>query len=164
MINWRMIFKVMGFLLFIESGFLTLCILLSYLYQEPDLPAFIISTLITVFTGIPLFYIGKRAERKLNRKDGYIIVTLAWVIFSLFGMLPYYLSGYIPNITNAFFETMSGFSTTGASILDNIESLPHGLLFWRSMTQWIGGMGIVIFTIAILPILNILICFGVALL
>ena len=88
MINWRMIFKVMGFLLFIESGFLTLCILLSYLYQEPDLPAFIISTLITVFTGIPLFYIGKRAERKLNRKDGYIIVTLAWVIFSLFGMLP----------------------------------------------------------------------------
>ena len=152
MINWRMIFKVMGFLLFIESGFLTLCILLSYLYQEPDLPAFIISTLITVFTGIPLFYIGKRAERKLNRKDGYIIVTLAWVIFSLFGMLPYYLSGYIPNITNAFFETMSGFSTTGASILDNIESLPHGLLFWRSMTQWIGGMGIVIFTIAILPI------------
>ncbi len=152
MINWRMIFKVMGFLLFIESGFLTLCILLSYLYQEPDLPAFIISTLITVFTGIPLFYIGKRAERKLNRKDGYIIVTLAWVIFSLFGMLPYYLSGYIPNITNAFFETMSGFSTTGASILNNIESLPHGLLFWRSMTQWIGGMGIVIFTIAILPI------------
>lgn len=152
MINWKMIFKVMGFLLFIESGFLTLCILLSYLYQEPDLPALIVSTLITVFTGIPLFYIGKRAERKLNRKDGYIIVTLAWVIFSLFGMLPYYLSGYIPNITNAFFETMSGFSTTGASILDNIESLPHGLLFWRSMTQWIGGMGIVIFTIAILPI------------
>lgn len=152
MINWRMIFKVMGFLLFIESGFLTLCILLSYLYQEPDLPAFIASTLITAFTGIPLFCIGKRAERKLSRKDGYIIVTFAWVIFSLFGMLPYYLSGYIPNITNAFFETMSGFSTTGASILDNIESLPHGLLFWRSMTQWIGGMGIVIFTIAILPI------------
>lgn len=152
MINWKMILKVMGFLLFIEAGFLSICTLLSAFYQEPDLPAFIISTFITAITGIPLFYIGKHAERKLSRKDGYIIVTFAWIIFSLFGMLPYYISGYISNITNAFFETMSGFSTTGASILDDIEALPHGLLFWRSMTQWIGGMGIVIFTIAVLPI------------
>ena len=102
--------------------------------------------------GIPLFCFGKHAERKLGRKDGYIVVTFAWIIFSIFGMLPYYISGYIPNITNAFFETMSGFSTTGASILDDIEAMPHGLLFWRGMTQWIGGMGIVIFTIAVLPI------------
>ena len=152
MINWKMIFKVMGFLLFIEAGFLSICTLLSVSYQEPDQPAFIISTLITALMGIPLFCMGKHAERKLSRKDGYIIVTFAWIIFSLFGMLPYYISGYIPNITNAFFETMSGFTTTGASILDNIEALPHGLLFWRSMTQWIGGMGIVIFTIAVLPI------------
>lgn len=152
MINWKMIFKVMGFLLFIEAGFLALCTFLSAYYQEADLSSFIISTFITAVTGIPLYSIGRHAGRKLSRKDGYIVVTFAWIIFSLFGMLPYYISGYIPNITNAFFETMSGFSTTGASILDDIESLPHGLLFWRSMTQWIGGMGIVIFTIAILPI------------
>ena len=155
MINWKMIAKIMGFLLFIEAGFLTLCTVLSAFYQEPDLPAFIISTLITAVIGIPLTYIGKKAERKLSRRDGYVVVTFAWIIFSLFGMLPYYISGYIPNITNAFFETMSGFTTTGASILNDIEALPHALLFWRSMTQWIGGMGIVIFTIAVLPIFGV---------
>ncbi|MBO5250931.1 MAG: TrkH family potassium uptake protein [Bacteroidaceae bacterium] len=155
MINWKMIAKIMGFLLFIEAGFLTLCTVLSAFYQEPDLPAFIISTLITAVIGIPLTYVGKKAERKLSRRDGYVVVTFAWIIFSLFGMLPYYISGYIPNITNAFFETMSGFTTTGASILNDIEALPHALLFWRSMTQWIGGMGIVIFTIAVLPIFGV---------
>lgn len=155
MINWKMIAKIMGFLLFIEAGFLTLCTVLSAFYQEPDLPAFIISTLITAVIGIPLTYIGKKAERKLSRRDGYVVVTFAWIIFSLFGMLPYYISGYIPDITNAFFETMSGFTTTGASILNDIEALPHALLFWRSMTQWIGGMGIVIFTIAVLPIFGV---------
>lgn len=155
MINWKMIYKIMGFLLFIEAGFLTLCTILSFYYQEPDRPAFVISTLITLAVGIPLSRAGKNAERKLSRRDGYIVVTLAWILFSIFGMLPYYISGYIPSITNAFFETMSGFTTTGASILDNIEELPHGLLFWRSMTQWIGGIGIIIFTIAVLPIFGV---------
>ena len=152
MINTKMTCKIMGFLLFIEAGFLFLCIVLAALYNEPDLQSFITSTLITLFVGIPLSYAGKNAERKLSRKDGYIVVTFAWIVFSAFGMLPYYISGYIPNITNAFFETMSGFTTTGASILDDIEALPHGILFWRSLTQWIGGVGIVIFTIAVLPI------------
>lgn len=152
MINWKMICRIMGVLLFIEAGFMTLCTFLSLYYKETVLVTFILSTLITVGAGIPLVYAGKKAERKLNRRDGYIIVTFAWIAISIFGMLPYYISGYIPNITNAFFETMSGFTTTGASILNNIESLPHALLFWRSLTQWIGGMGIVIFTIAVLPI------------
>lgn len=150
-----MICRIMGILLFIEAGFMSLCTLLSLYYKEPDLSAFIYSTLITIGAGIPFIYAGKGAERKLNRRDGYIIVTFAWIAISIFGMLPYYISGYIPNITNAYFETMSGFSTTGASILDNIESFPHGLLFWRSMTNWIGGMGIVIFTIAVLPIFGV---------
>ncbi len=152
MINWKMIYRIMGSLLFIEAGFMSLCTLLSVYYQEADLIAFILSTLITAGAGIPFIYTSKGAEHRLNRRDGYIIVTFAWIIFSLFGMLPYYISGYVPNVTNAFFETMSGFTTTGASILNNIESLPHALLFWRSLTQWIGGMGIVIFTIAVLPI------------
>ena len=88
----------------------------------------------------------------MSRRDGYCVVTLSWVFFTFFGMLPFYFSGSIDTITNAFFETMSGFTTTGATILDDIESLSHGMLFWRSLTQWIGGLGIVFFTIAILPI------------
>lgn len=150
-----MIYRILGCLLFIEATFMVLCTLMSVYYQEDDLSAFIFSTLITTGAGIPLVYAGKGAERKLSRRDGYIIVTFAWIIISIFGALPYYISGYIPNITNAFFETMSGFTTTGASILNNIESLPHALLFWRSLTQWIGGMGIVIFTIAVLPIFGV---------
>lgn len=150
-----MIYRILGCLLFIEATFMVLCTLMSVYYQEDDLSAFIFSTLITTGAGIPLVYAGKGAERKLSRRDGYIIVTFAWIIISIFGTLPYYISGYIPNITNAFFETMSGFTTTGASILNDIESLPHALLFWRSLTQWIGGMGIVIFTIAVLPIFGV---------
>ena len=95
---------------------------------------------------------GKGGEKQLTRRDGYVLVSFAWVAFSLFGMLPFYIGGYIPDIANAFFETMSGFSSTGATILNNIESMPHGILFWRAMTQWIGGLGIVFFTIAVLPI------------
>lgn len=155
MINAKMIAKIMGFLFFIEAGFLILCSLLAVYYRESDLSAFLISAAITAGTGVIVFLFGKNAEPKISRRDGYVVVSFAWVFFSLFGMLPFYLSGYIPSITDAFFETMSGFTTTGASILDNIESLPHGLLFWRSMTQWIGGLGIVFFTIAVLPIFGV---------
>ncbi len=147
-----MICKIMGFLLLIETVMLVVCAGISLFYQEEDLKDFIFTAALTALCGGLLFYFGKDAERSIKRRDGYLIVTAAWIIFSLFGMLPFYLNDYIPTVTNAFFETMSGFTTTGASILDNIESLPHGLLFWRSLTQWIGGLGIVFFTIAILPI------------
>ena len=155
MINWKMITRIMGALLFIEAGFLLLCSLFPVFYKEDDLLPFLLSAGITAICGLAAFYFGKDAGTKFGRRDGYLIVTLAWIGFSLFGMLPYRLSGYIPNLTDAFFETMSGFTTTGASTLDNIAALPHGLLFWRSMTQWIGGMGIVFFTIAVLPIFGI---------
>ena len=95
MINWKMISKIMGFLLFIEAGFLSLCTALSIFYKEPDIAAFILSTLLTIAVGIPLSYAGKDAERKLSRKDGYVVVTFAWIIFSIFGMLPYYISGML---------------------------------------------------------------------
>ena len=121
-------------------------------YKENDLQSFLISSAITTGVGILMLAIGKGAEKSLNRRDGYVIVSTAWIAFSLFGMLPYYIGGYIPSITDAFFETMSGFSSTGATIMNNIESMPHGILFWRAMTQWIGGLGIVFFTIAVLPI------------
>ena len=102
--------------------------------------------------------IGKSARKRegaMTRRDGYIVVAISWVLFSIFGSLPFYISGYIPNFTDAFFETMSGFTTTGATIIQDVEVIPHGLLFWRSLTQWIGGLGIVFFTVAVLPIFGV---------
>ena len=98
---------------------------------------------------------NRKATRDVAKREAYVIVTLGWVVLSLFGTLPFILSGSIPNFTDAFFETMSGFTTTGASVLNDIEALPHGVLFWRSMTQWIGGMGIIVLSIAILPLIKV---------
>ena len=155
MINSKLIIRIIGFLLLIETCLFLCCSGVSLLYGEHDLESFLLSALLTTVAGGVLLAIGHGAERSLGRRDGYVIVSVAWVSFSAFGMLPSYISGHIPSITNAFFETMSGFSSTGATILDDIESLPHGLLFWRSMTQWIGGLGIVFFTIAVLPIFGV---------
>ena len=94
---------------------------------------------------------GRNADNNLSRRDSYLLVTLTWTVFSLLGMVPYLIGGYITNFTDAYFETMSGFSTTGATLITDVEALPHGILFWRSQTQWIGALGIVFFTIAILP-------------
>jgi trk system potassium uptake protein TrkH len=150
-----MIYRIMGFLLLIEAAMLALCGGVSLFYHEDDLTAFMLSGGACLLAGALMFLMGKGAQRTLGRRDGYVVVTVAWVVFSCFGMLPFYLSGYIPSVTNAFFETMSGVSSTGATILDDIERLPHGLLFWRSMTQWIGGLGIIFFTIAVLPIFGV---------
>lgn len=147
-----MIYRIMGFLLLIETAMLICCGGVSLFYKEDDLNSFLLSSAITAFVGVIMLAIGKGAERSLNRRDGYVIVSIAWIAFSIFGMLPFYIGGYIPSVTDAFFETMSGFSSTGATIMNNIESMPHGILFWRAMTQWIGGLGIVFFTIAVLPI------------
>lgn len=155
MINSKLIIRIIGFLLLIETCLFLCCSGISLLYGEQDLDSFLLAALLTTGVGALLLAVGHGAEKRLGRRDGYVIVSVAWVTFSAFGMLPFYISGHIPTITNAFFETMSGFSSTGASILDDIESLPHGLLFWRSMTQWIGGLGIVFFTIAVLPIFGV---------
>ena len=155
MINSKMIYRIIGFLLLIETAMLLCCSGVSLFYEGCDLKSFLLSSAITAGTGLLLLAVGKGAEKSLNRRDGYVIVSIAWVTFSLFGMLPYYIGGFIPSVTDAFFETMSGFSSTGATILNNIESMPHGILFWRAMTQWIGGLGIVFFTIAVLPIFGV---------
>ncbi|MCD8291191.1 MAG: TrkH family potassium uptake protein [Prevotella sp.] len=151
MINFKLIYKVLGSLLFIEATMLLCCIVMSFYYKEDDSLAFIVSLILTVMMAIGLKYLGREAENSMGRRDAYLLVTLTWVIFSVFGAFPFIISGYLTSYTNAFFETMSGFTTTGASILDDIEALPHALIFWRSMLQWIGGLGIVFFTIAILP-------------
>ena len=155
MINFKTVIRIIGILLLLETVMLLLCSGVSFYYQDEALVDFWVSAGITAGAGLLLAAMGKGGDRQLTRRDGYVLVSFAWVAFSLFGMLPFYISGYIPSITNAFFETMSGFSSTGATILDDIEALPHGLLFWRSMTQWIGGLGIIMFTIAILPIFGV---------
>lgn len=152
MINKKIIASILGFLLLTEAIFLLCCSGVSLLYGEDDLRAFLYTVGLCIVSGGILIALGKGAKRTLSHRDGYVIVTLAWLVFTTFGMLPFIISGYIPSPTNAFFEVMSGFTSTGATILDNIEKLPHGLLFWRGMTQWVGGMGIVFFTVAVLPI------------
>src|SRR5574344_80018 len=151
MINYRLLLRIIGQLLFIEAGFLMTCLLVSLAYGEDDSFSFLTATLTTTLAGLLARFAGRNSDNNLSRRDAYLVVTAAWGIFSVFGTLPYLIGGYIPDVTNAYFETMSGFTTTGASILDDVEHLPHAILFWRSMTQWIGGLGIVFFTIALLP-------------
>ena len=151
MVNFPLVYKIIGSLLFLLGTLLGICVVISVFYQEDDLQPFLIATILTISTGFIFKYLGRNANNNLSRRDSYLLVTSTWVIFSFFGMLPFLIGGYIPNITNAFFETMSGFTTTGATILDDVERLPHGILYWRTQTQWIGGLGIVFFTIAILP-------------
>jgi trk system potassium uptake protein TrkH len=155
MINRKIILLILGVLLLIESFFLFLSAMVSLLYESTDFRAFIISSLIALTTGAVTFYFNKNAVRDFGKREGFLIVSLVWVVFSLFGCLPFVLSGEIPSFTNAFFETMSGFTTTGATIVSDIEGLPHGILFWRSITQWLGGMGIIVLSLAILPFLGI---------
>ena len=145
LINQKMICRILGFLLFIEGVMLLVGSAVSLYYHESDYIYFIYSTLITVGAGSLLVFLGRKAENKLSRRDGYCIVAFTWILFSVFGMLPFYISGAIPSIPDAFFEIVSGFTTTGATILDNIESLSHGILFWRCFSHWIGGLGIVFF-------------------
>ena len=151
MVNFRIISRIIGSLLFIEAFFMAQCALISFLYHEDDLMAFLISLLITFGSGFFFMYLGRNSVNSLSRRDAYLLVTAAWVVFSFFGMFPFLIHGCITNVTDAFFESTSGFTTTGASIIDDVEVLPHAILFWRSLTQWIGGLGIVFFTIAILP-------------
>lgn len=151
MINQRLIYKIIGSLLLIEAVFMSICLLVAFYYHEDDMPAFVASMIITTLAGLALRYMGRENDNTLSRRDAYLVVTLTWIVFSLLGTLPFLVSGYMTNFTDAYFETMSGFTTTGATVINCVERLPHGLLFWRSFTQWIGGLGIVFFTIALLP-------------
>lgn len=155
MINLRVIFNILGLLLIIEGISMLLPLGVSLYFSEGDATAIAISSGIAVILGSLTWLLTKRGDKTLSKREGYIIVSMVWVIFSLFGSLPFVISGEISSYTDAFFETISGFTTTGASILSDVEGLPHGLLFWRSMTQWLGGMGIIVLSLAILPIFGI---------
>ncbi len=155
-INLKIIFRTLGALLLIEGIFMLACIPMSVLYCHEKCYALLISGLITAAVGgVVLLLTKKNLKKNIGKREGYIIVSTTWIVISLFGTLPFMLSGAIPSFTDAFFETISGFTTTGASILTDIEALPKGILFWRSMTHWVGGMGIIVLSVAILPALGI---------
>lgn len=132
-----------------------LAALVSGIYDDGATLNITLASITTMFSGILSMYYTRGHDKEVQRREGYIIVTFGWIVMSVSGMLPYLFSGAIPDVTNAFFETISGYTTTGASILDDIEVLPEGILFWRSLTHWIGGMGIIVLAIAILPLLGI---------
>lgn len=147
----------MGVLLLIVGTLMLTTLPFSFYFNSGDHYPLLISSGVSLLTGVFLrkFKEDKSGSPNIRKREGYLIVALGWLVMSLFGMLPYLLSGVIPEVSNAFFETISGFTTTGASILNDIEATPKGILFWRSMTQWIGGMGIIVLAVAILPILGI---------
>lgn len=155
MIHFRTISRIIGTLLLLLAGIFFLLGIVSPFFEGNDLFSFLVSSFSTALVGLWFLIIGKGSKAEFSRRDSYITITFCWIAFAFFGALPYWLGGHIPNFTDAFFESMSGFTTTGASILDNIDSQPHTLLLWRSLTQWLGGLGIVFFTVAILPIFGI---------
>lgn len=139
----------------LNGVFMLLAIPFSLYHKEDAVSGILTAGLVTIFIGFIMWFTNRNAPKNLHKKEGYIIVTFGWLILSITGTLPYLFTGAIPNFTDAIFETMSGYTTTGASILNDIEALPKGILFWRSATHWIGGMGIIVLTIAILPMLGI---------
>ncbi len=155
MLNYRFILLVLGLLLVVEGVFMLLSGFVALLYGEYDLPYHLTSAGICIVPGMIIAAILKDAPKNIGKREGYLVVSMVWIVFSLFGLLPFWLSNAIPSFTDAFFETMSGFTTTGSSILNDIEALPHGILFWRSLIQWLGGMGIIVLSLAILPFLGV---------
>jgi len=154
-LNYKVILHIMGLLLLFNGGFMLTAVLVSWYYDDGVALQISTAALITLFSGILLMFATRSNNKELKKRDGYIIVTFGWIIMALSGTLPYIISEAIPDFTNAFFETMSGYTTTGATILTDIESVPRGILFWRSLTHWLGGMGIIVLAIAILPLLGI---------
>lgn len=151
--------RIYGILLFLESFAMLVTAAVAGYYNsrsnESDLSGFLISAAVTGAAGAVLYLIGQRSKNThLTLRDAPLIVTISWLLFTSFGTLPFLISGAIGNVTDAFFETMSGFSTTGATILNNIDKQPHGILLWRSILQWFGGLGIVVFSLAFLPALS----------
>jgi len=154
MLNYKIIIQVFGVLLLILGGFMLLPVLFSLMYGSDDLFGFLKAILICGVVGL-VFSRIKPKSSKIGKREGYLVVTFGWIVLCIFSSLPYMLSGELTDFSKALFESTSGLTTTGASVFSNIEELPQGILLWRSLTQWIGGMGIIVLTVAIFPLLGI---------
>ena len=150
--NYRMIISILGMVLMILGGFLFIPCIVALIYGEGDFLALILTAVASGVLGFLLTLLRPKEGRQLmHAREGFVMVALSWIVISLVGALPFYLNGAIPSYLDAVFETVSGFSTTGASIISNVEAVPHGLLLWRSLTHWIGGMGVLVFMLAVVP-------------
>lgn len=156
MINFRIIARIFSQVLIFEGLFMLLSGGVSWIYGEYAARSFVYSALITIITGALVYTPLRNEERVYGIREGYIINTGIWVIFSLFGSLPFVLSGTVETYSDAFFESLSGFTTTGATIFSDVESLPHGVLFWRSLTQWLGGIATIALSLYVLPVIRTL--------
>ncbi len=154
LINVRMIVRIMGWLLLIEAAFLLVPTITSIAYGEYDWIPFLSTSALTLTVGLIMARKSRPTSTHLGKRDGYLLTAMVWVVFSFFGLIPFLFSSRPVSYSDAFFEAMSGFTTTGATVLDSVEGLGHGVHIWRAMMQWIGGMGIILFTIAVIPMLN----------
>ncbi len=153
-LNYAMLLRVIGWLLLIESMFLLVPVATAMIYSEEDLTAFLFTCVLTLVTGISLTTFLKPRRTEMGRQEGFLLTASVWVVFSFFGMIPFILSSTPLSVSDAFFEAMSGFTTTGCSVLTTVEEMSHSIIIWRALMQWIGGMGIIMFTLAVLPMLN----------
>ena len=153
--NTKIVFRTLGALLLIESLFMLVPTVTAYLYENSDLGAWIVTTVLTMLGGLLFLLIGHGAQKRVGEREGYVIVASVWIVFSMFGMLPFWLSGALPTLADCWFETMAGFTTTGATVCDDVESMSQSLLLWRALMQWVGGLGIIVLSVAILPMFGL---------
>ena len=153
--NKRLVLSTMGALLLIETFFMALATAVGFYYDEADQSAFLVSTVITFLGGVLGLALGHHAPKQVGEREGYVIVATVWIFYSLFGMLPFWLSGALPTLVDAWFETMAGFTTTGATVIRDVTVQTHTILIWRALMQWVGGMGIIVLSVAILPMFGL---------
>lgn len=154
-INFPMILRIIGLLLIIEGLFLTVPLATSLVYHETDWMCFLLTMVVTTVAGTIMTFGIRPRNPRMGKREGFLLTALIWIFFSIFGMIPFILMEKRPmSVSDAFFEAMSGFTTTGATVMDSISHLSHGIVMWRSLMQWIGGMGIILFTLAVVPMLN----------
>ena len=153
--NWRIVFKTMGVLTTLEALFMLIPTFAAWWYHEPDLGAWIASSAVTWLSSFWMLGAGMKAEKRVGEREGYVIVAAVWVVYSMFGLLPFWLSGALPYITDAWYESMAGFTTTGSTVIRDVTAMTHSILLWRALMQWIGGMGIIVLSVAILPMFGL---------
>ncbi|MBQ2170221.1 MAG: TrkH family potassium uptake protein [Paludibacteraceae bacterium] len=153
--NTKIVFRTLGALLLIESLFMLVPMVTAYGYGNSDLGAWIVTVVLTLVVGLVFLLIGHGAQKRVGEREGYVIVASVWIVFSLFGMLPFWLSGALPTLADCWFETMAGFTTTGATVCADVESMSQSLLLWRALMQWVGGLGIIVLSVAILPMFGL---------
>ena len=153
--NWRLVFKTLGVLTTLEALFMLVPTFTAWWYHEADFGAWIAASTITWISSWWMVGAGRKAEKRVGEREGYVIVATVWLVYSLFGMLPFWLSGILPNITDAWYETMAGFTTTGSTVFTDVAAQTHSILLWRALMQWIGGMGIIVLSVAILPMFGL---------